>query len=123
MKGFWYLASPYSKYPQGIDVAFMMVAKQAGLLARAGVPVYSPICHTHPIALFGSLNPLDHSLWMPFDKPMMDAAVGLIMLRAVSWEESYGMKIEHDTFVAAGKPVIWMDPDVVPSQFLDPLGR
>ena len=45
---FWYLASPYSKYPEGTQAAFEMACWQAGLLIRAGVPVFSPIAHSHP---------------------------------------------------------------------------
>jgi hypothetical protein len=33
---------------------------------------------------------------------------------AEGWEQSYGMRVELETFQAAGKPVVWMTPGVVP---------
>ena len=110
----WYLATPYSKYPGGIEAAYQIALRQTGLLIRAGVPVFSPIAHTHPIAIACGIDPFDHTIWLPADEPMMAAATGLIMLRAESWEQSYGMGEELKAFQAAGKPVVWMDPDVLP---------
>jgi hypothetical protein len=115
---FWYLATPYSKYPAGLEAAFHLALDAAGLLIRAKVPVYSPIAHTHPIAILTGMDPLDHAIWLPADKPMMDAAGGLIMLRAESWEQSYGMKHELNLFQGAKKPVVWMDPGVLPKEFV-----
>ena len=112
--GPWYLATPYSKYPKGIEAAFALAAGQAALFARAGIPVYSPIAHTHPIAMIGELDPYDHAIWLPFDHPLMVAAKGLIVLMAESWEQSYGMKVEIDQFKAAGKPVVYMTPGILP---------
>jgi len=117
-RSFWYLATPYSKYPAGIESAFILACRQTALLIRAGVPVFSPIAHTHPIALHAGLDPLDHTIWLPCDRPMMDAAHGLIMLKAESWEQSYGMKVELETFQTLGKPVVWMTPGFVPPEFL-----
>ena len=45
---------------------------------------------------------------------MRRAATGIILLRAESWESSVGMRLEREDFLAAGKPVAWMDPDVLP---------
>jgi hypothetical protein len=111
---YWYLATPYSKYPAGIEGAFVLACKQTALLIKAGIPVYSPIAHTHPVAIHGEIDPYDHKIWMPADEPMMKAAFGLIVLRAESWTKSYGMKVEIDAFAADGKPVIYMDPDIIP---------
>ncbi|GAC1583199.1 MAG: hypothetical protein NVS3B5_17710 [Sphingomicrobium sp.] len=113
---FWYLATPYSKYPLGIEAAFEEACRQTALLVRAKVPVFSPIAHTHPIAAVGRMDPLDHTIWLPCDRPMMDAARGLIMCKMASWEQSYGMRVERETFEAAGKPVIWMEPDILPPE-------
>lgn len=112
--GFWYLATPYSKYPAGIEWAFIDACKETALLLRAGVPIFSPIAHTHPIAVHGNINPLDHEVWLPADRPMMDAACGLIVCKMETWEKSYGIGVEIETFKAAGKPVIYMTPGVVP---------
>ncbi len=107
---YWYLASPYSKYPHGLGAAFSLACREAGRLMKARIPVFSPIAHTHPIAGMCAIDPLAHEFWMATDKPMMDAARGLIMLQADGWWESKGMQIELETFRAAGKPVTWMVP-------------
>jgi len=111
---FYYLATPYSKYPHGIETAFRLACENAALLIKAGVPVFSPIAHTHPIATVARMDPLDHTIWLPSDEPMMRAAHALIMLKAESWEASYGMRVERETFEAAGKAVLWMEPGKVP---------
>lgn len=108
---FFYLATPYSKWKAGIDDAFELACREAARLIKAGVPTYSPIAHTHPIAKIGGIDPLAHDIWLPADRPMMDAAVGLIVLRADGWEDSYGIAEEIKVFKAAGKPIFYMDPE------------
>ncbi len=114
----WYVASPFSKYPDGIEEAFKVVARETARLVKRKIPVFSPITHTYPIALYGEMDQLDHTIWLPCDEPMMRACTGIIMLRMESWEKSYGMQVEYDTFVASGKPVVWMIPGEVPEEFL-----
>ena len=111
---YWYLASPYSKYKDGLERAFIVVCNNAGLLIAAGVPVYSPIAHTHSIAVHAGMDPFDHKIWLPADEPMMHAAHGLIVLKMQGWEESYGIGEELKIFTAAGKPIIYMEPGVIP---------
>lgn len=111
----WYLATPYSKYPKGIEAAFLVACQQTALLIRAGIPVYSPIAHTHPVAVNGDIDPLDHTIWLPADAPMMRAATGLIVCKMESWESSYGIGVEIAEFKKAGKPVVYMEQNVVPS--------
>lgn len=108
---FWYLGSPYSKYLDGLDAAHREVCRAAAGLIKAGVPVYSPIAHTHPIAVHGELDPLDHNIWLPADEPMMDAAKGLIVLMLTGWQASFGLSHEIGVFLKAGKPVVYMSPD------------
>lgn len=48
-----YLATPYSKFEGGLEAAFRAAAEVAAKLVRQGESVYSPICHTHPIAIYG----------------------------------------------------------------------
>jgi len=120
---FWYLASPYSKYPQGHQAAYAHVSRQAGLLLKAGVEVFSPIAHSHPIALYGEIDNLDGAYWLDRQKPFMAAAKGMISLELPGWEESDGMKHERAYFRSAGKPVVRMVPGVVPTQCLPAVRR
>ncbi len=115
MSGYWYLASPYSKYDAGIHVAWMDICYEAANLIRAGIPVYSPIAHTHPIADHGDIDPYDHTIWLPADLPLMQAAKGLIVCMMQGWEESYGIGEEIKEFKKTGKPIIYMTPGKVPN--------
>jgi hypothetical protein len=113
--GYWYLASPYSKYQAGIDAAWKDVCQQAGLVIQSGVPVYSPIAHTHPIAIYGNIDPYAHSIWLPADLPLMQNAKGLVVCKMQGWEESYGIEEEIKEFEKAGKPIVYMTPGEVPN--------
>lgn len=104
--GFWYLASPYSLFPEGTDAAFRKACFAAGRLIDNGVPVFCPIAHSHPIAFHGCIDPLSHEIWLPADEPFMRAAVGLLVYMMPGWKQSYGIAKETEFFRAAGKPVV-----------------
>lgn len=107
--GYWYLATPYSKYPLGLEMAFQHACIAAAELVNRGVRLYCPIAHTHPIAEYGEIEPRNHEIWLPLDKPLMDAARGLIVVKMPSWHESYGIKVETKTFREADKQVHYLD--------------
>jgi hypothetical protein len=104
-----YLATPYTKYPAGIEAAFRDAASLAAELLRSGISVYSPIAHCHPLSVHGGIDPLDHSIWIPFDAAMMRAADVLIVAHMEGWQESYGVAHEIDVFTKAGKPIYDLD--------------
>lgn len=109
---FFYLATPYSKYPGGLHRASVDACRAAAMLMKQGIPVFLPIAHSHPIAAHGGLDPLDHSLWLPLDEPMMRAASALIIVKMNGWHESFGIGEEQRAFHQAGKPIYFMDwPD------------
>lgn len=114
MTGFYYLASPYSKYPHGIHKAHQEACEATALLITAGIPVFCPIAHTHDVAIYGKLNPLAHTIWMPADRPFMEAAKGCIVLLIEGWAESFGVTQEIQYFRNADKPVVNMIPGIVP---------
>ena len=111
---YWYLASPYSKYPYGLSSAHLHACRACVLLITAGIPVFSPIAHSHPIAMTGGLDPLDHDIWLPADKPMVEAAGGLIVLKLEGWSRSIGVAEEIEGFAEMNKPIVYMEPGEVP---------
>ena len=113
---YWYLASAYAKHPDGMEVAFLGACLAAGQLIKAKVPVFSPIAHSHPISQAYGLDPGNHDIWLPADQPMIDAAHGCIVLRDRGWQDSKGIAYEVACFRDAGKPVIYMDPGVLPAE-------
>ena len=107
--GYMYLATVYSQHPQGIHVAFEDAARAAAWFVGMGVTVFCPIAHTHPIAIHGDLDPRDHAIWIPLDKPFMRSAQGLIVVKMPGWEKSKGIKIEIEEFEKAKKPIFYFD--------------
>lgn len=111
---YWYLGTVYSKHKGGIEQAFIEASQQAAILTRAGVPIFSPIAHTHPIAIHGNIDPLDHKIWLEADRTLMEAARGMIVCQMDGWRESYGIDHEIKAFERMGKPIIYMTPGTVP---------
>lgn len=105
-----YVGTPYTKYPGGIERAFVDACKLTGRLLTNGLNVYSPIAHTHPVAIHAGIDPLDHTIWLPFDQSMMDVSDAMIVAMMEGWETSYGVKHEIETFQRAGKLVFYLDP-------------
>lgn len=106
--GYWYLASPYSNQPS-TAMAFTTAAVAAAWLIGHGVRVYSPITHSHPIAHYGQIDPLDLDLWLRVDKPFMQHAEGMIVLQLRDWGKSEGIRREVAAFAEMGKPIHYMD--------------
>jgi hypothetical protein len=111
---YWYMATPYSRYPDGIDEAYKQACRQTAILFEALIPVFCPIAHCHGVAIFGGMDPLDHTIWMPADKPLMAAARGLIVCMLEGWETSYGVAEEIKYFLHANKKIVYMEPGQVP---------
>lgn len=105
-----YLATPYSKWAEGIDDAACMAEEIAGRLIKAGVPVFSPIAHFHGIAYAADIDPMDADFWLKAEKPLLDAAAVLIIPILKGWDESAGIKQE----------LIWADEQAKPVYFIDP---
>jgi hypothetical protein len=109
--GLAYLATPYSHYPAGIERAWIDACELAARLLTAGLKLYSPIAHTHPLAIHGGLDPLDLEIWLPFDEAMMAKADVLIVAHMDGWQQSRGIQHEISVFRAAGKPIWDLDPE------------
>ena len=119
MSEFWYLATPYSKYAGGIYDAFLLAVHTRGFLLKANIPCFSPIIHSHSVAMECDLDPYDHTIWLPSEAPLMAAAFGLIVVMADGWQESYGIGEEITAFVASHRPIIYMHPQTVPQELLE----
>lgn len=108
-----YLGTPYSKYADGLEAAFREACVLTGKLIAAGVRAYSPIAHTHPVAIHAGLDPLDHNIWLPYDEAIMARCDAMVVGTMIGWRESYGVKYEIDTFRKAGKPVFMVSPETL----------
>lgn len=106
-----YVGTPYTRYPKGIEMAFIDACKLTARLLKEGIKVYSPIAHTHPVAIHGKIDPLDLNTWLPFDAAIMAKADAMIVAQMESWDRSTGVAHEIAVFKAAGKPIFYLDPE------------
>jgi len=113
MNGYFYLATPYTKYPLGIQAAFEDACMVAAWFMDEGLPVFCPIAHTHPIAAYSTHNALDSDFWVKLDHPLLAGAKrGLIIVKMRGWGESSGIKAEKEFFEKAGWPIHYVEPNV-----------
>ena len=108
-KGFIYLATPYDKYPGGKIAAHENACLAAAFLIKNGASVFCPIAQSHPISEHGKVPPRDHDLWLTQDRPMMDAAARLVVVKMKGWAASVGIAYEIKVFEEAGKPITYME--------------
>ena len=100
-----YLATPYSHPdPEVREARFRAVNAVAAQLMREGHHVYSPISHTHPIALAGDL-PKGWDFWEAYDRAFINWAEEVHVLMAEGWKESTGVQAEVGIAAELGKPV------------------
>jgi hypothetical protein len=107
MRGFVYVATPYTKVKAGLDIAFHLACCATGALIKHGIPAFSPIAHAHPIASVCQIDPTDHKIWLPADAPLMHAAEALLVVKLDGWSDSYGISQEIKAFQAMHKPIVY----------------
>ena len=73
----------------------------------AGVYVFSPISHTHPIAEAGSL-PTGWEFWEAYDNIMLSRCTKLIVLMLDGWKESKGVAAEIKIAEKLGIPIVYI---------------
>ena len=106
-----YLACPYTHPDADIRALRFEKANQvAAKLIWGGKIVYSPISHTHPIAMAGKL-PLDWAYWQSLDEFYIRICDEVIVLMLHGWKESHGIQREIAITEALGKPINYMEPE------------
>jgi hypothetical protein len=106
-----YLASPYSHPdPDVMEGRFKCVCVLAADLMRRGERIFSPIAHTHPIAVAGEL-PRGWDFWRQYDEDMIRAADEVWVYTMDGWRESKGVQAEIEIAKAMGKPVRYVGDD------------
>lgn len=108
-EGYWYLATPYTKYPYGHNQAVSDAAYVAASLKLKGIRAYSPVVYCHFISVIANLDKTDHDFWMDFDYAMMGPAEGLIVAKMFGWTESEGVTEEIGIFRNANKPILYLE--------------
>jgi len=100
-----YLATPYSHPDPAVrEARFQAVNTVAAKLMQDGHHVYSPISHTHPIALAGDL-PKGWDFWEAYDRTFIEWAEEVHVYLADGWQESKGVQAEMKIAIELGRPV------------------
>lgn len=108
---FLYLACPYAS--GGADAAlrqarFEAANRAAAVLMKRGLKVFSPITHSHPIALVSDL-PLHWEYWEDYDRAMLGKCHTVVVLMLDGWSRSPGVAAEFKIAKEMGIPILLMD--------------
>ena len=109
-----YLASPYSHADAAIkELRHRQVCLAAAHLIARGVTVFSPVAHSHPIALHGKAQG-DWATWEKQCLALLDRCDLMLVLMLEGWRESTGIKAEALHCLHTGKDVLYTDPVSLP---------
>jgi hypothetical protein len=108
MPGFFYIATPYSKFVGGRDKAWEAACKIRGLLMQAGISGYSPIAESHHVAKLCGLG-TDHHTWSEDNETKMQASCGILVIKLPGWDQSAGIADEIARFRKMAKPILYLD--------------
>ena len=102
-----YLASPYSHPLASVrEARFRLVCHAAAYLIQTGYVIFSPIAHTHHIAMHDL--PKDFDYWSKIDMEFLAVCGSMIVLMLDGWEKSVGVKAETHIMREARKPVSYL---------------
>lgn len=103
-----YLATPYtSTNPVTVDYRVRAVNKVAADFMKAGHVVFSPISHSHTIAMENNL-PTTFEFWQVQNHAFIDWADMVMILTIPGWKESKGVADEIEYARKIGCPVkLW----------------
>ena len=104
-----YMASPYSHQSHLVrQHRFDEACRAAAALLRAGVAVFAPIVHSHPIAKYGLPTGWDY--WSRLDREYLVVCDVLAVLTLNGWRESVGVQAEIELARQLGIPVVYVAP-------------
>lgn len=104
-----YLATPYSHPdPEVMEQRFRQACKIAGKLMGEGFIIFSPIAHTHPIAVEGNLDK-SWGFWGKFDYEFVEASQEVWVAKMGGWDTSRGVSAEIKLARELGKPVKFLE--------------
>lgn len=113
-KSLIYLATPYSHEDLAVQLdRFNQVNKLAAVLMGAGLHIYSPISHTHPIAVEGNL-PTSWQYWEQYLRAILPSCAVLAVFMQDGWKQSTGVTAEIEIANAQGIPVVYVPSPILP---------
>jgi nucleoside 2-deoxyribosyltransferase len=104
-----YLASPYTHPDHRVrQRRFEEACRAAAALLRAGVAVFSPVAHSHPIARYGLPTSWDY--WATVDREFLARCDVLAVLTLPGWRESVGVQAEMACARELHIPIVFVAP-------------
>jgi len=109
-----YLAVPYSDKDENVmQHRFNVVTKVAAELMKQGKEVFSPITHSHPIALHLDAGAaVDWQAWEKFDTKMLKCCDELYVLMLAGWRDSVGVEAEMQLAKDLGMKITFITEDL-----------
>jgi nucleoside 2-deoxyribosyltransferase len=105
-----YLASPYSHADPAVrEARYQAACRTTAALLRAGLVVFSPIVHSHPLVAFAL--PTGWDFWERIDRAYLARCDELVVLMLDGWKESTGVRAEIALARGLGKPVRFLGVD------------
>lgn len=112
-----YLAAPYTvrddtiseaERTQQRDQRVEAINSVAATLMKEGLIVFSPITHSHPLALAHDM-PGTWDFWERQDMYWLERCDKLVVLQLPGWEESQGVQAEIAHATALQKDILYVD--------------
>jgi len=104
-----YLASPYSDKSTAVQYdRYSMAVSAVAALVRNGCFVFSPIVHSHPVAMLSDM-PGDYAYWQDFDEAMLRRCDRMIVLKLQGWRTSLGVQAEIEVAMRLGMNIEYME--------------
>jgi len=100
-----YLAIPYTGNE---NRSFRVANLVAGMLMQQGHIIYSPVSHTHPIAVECDL-PKDWEYWKQYGEAFIGFCDELYIVKLTGWELSKGVNAEIEIAKSTGKPIRYIE--------------
>ena len=105
-----YLATPYfDPDPAVRQWRFEAACKATAQMLRAGLIVFSPIAHSHPLTRYGL--PGDWKFWHRYDRAHLEACSAMAVLTLEGWQESKGVQAEIRIAHELNMPFWLMKPE------------
>lgn len=110
---FYYLCTPYSKYPKGLEAAEEAASKWGAFLLCSGIPTFGPIIHgdriKNSIIKFGKKERIDSKIWLELDRGFIEKSAGLIIVKEETWDDSVGIQQEIKWAHSKRKPIYFIN--------------